>query len=483
MPFPELHPSLLRALAARNYTEPTPVQQAVLRPEAAGRDLLVSAQTGSGKTAAYGLTLAETLLGADPRFARPQQPLALVIAPTRELALQVHRELAWLLGEAGGRITSCVGGMDIRREQRALAAGAHIVVGTPGRLADHLDQGHLDLSEIRAVVLDEADEMLDFGFREELELLLNAMPPERRTLMFSATLPKAILGMAKLYQRDALRIALSRENEPHADIEYRAYRIAPRDTEHAVVNLLRYIDAPGALVFCSTREAVRHLHANLRERGFSAVALSGELKQHERTTALQALRDGRARVCVATDVAARGLDMPELGLVIHADLPQNKQALLHRSGRTGRAGRKGLSVMIVPAQHRGAAERLLASAKINAVWSAAPSADAIRARDEENLMREIIAMAEAPAEDDLAAARVLLAERSAEELAAVLVRVRREVLPAPEVLLDPGAFKKETTLKKKKNFSPGKKTFAAKRPWSDGSKKPGAKARPKDKRR
>ena len=342
MPFPELHPSLLRALAARNYTEPTPVQQAVLRPEAAGRDLLVSAQTGSGKTVAYGLSLVETLLGEEPRLGRPKHPLALVVAPTRELALQVQRELAWLLGEAGGRVISCVGGMDIRREQRALAAGAHIVVGTPGRLADHLDQEHLDLSDIRAVVLDEADEMLDFGFREELELLLNATPPERRTLMFSATLPKAILGLARLYQRDALRMALSSENEPHADIEYRAYRIAPRDTEHAVVNSLRYVDAQGALVFCSTREAVRHLHANLRERGFSAVALSGELKQHERTTALQALRDGRARVCVATDVAARGLDMPELGLVIHADLPQNKQALLHRSGRTGRAGRKGL---------------------------------------------------------------------------------------------------------------------------------------------
>ena len=393
------------------------------------------------------------MLGETPRFGRPKHPLALVVAPTRELALQVQKELAWLLGEAGGRVTSCVGGMDIRREQRALAAGAHIVVGTPGRLADHLNQGHLDLSEIRAVVLDEADEMLDFGFREELELLMNATPPERRTLMFSATLPKAILGLARLYQRDALRMALSTENEPHADIEYRAFRIAPRDTEHAVVNTLRYFDAHGALVFCSTREAVRHLHANLRERGFSAVALSGELKQHERTTALQALRDGRARVCVATDVAARGLDMPELGLVIHADLPQNKQALLHRSGRTGRAGRKGLSVMIVPAQHRGAAERLLASAKINAIWSAAPSADAIRARDEENLVREIIAMAEAPAEDDLAAARVLLAERSAEQLAAVLVRIRREVLPAPEVLVDPGAFKKETRLKEEKLFA------------------------------
>ncbi len=482
MAFPELHPSLLRALAARNYTEPTPVQQAVLRPEAAGRDLLVSAQTGSGKTVAYGFSLVETLLGEEPRFGRPKRPLALVVAPTRELALQVHRELGWLLAEAGGRILSCVGGMDIRREQRALAAGAHIIVGTPGRLADHLDQGHLDLSDIRAVVLDEADEMLDFGFREELELLLNATPPERRTLLFSATLPKAILGLARLYQRDALRMALSSENEPHADIEYHAYRIAPRDTEHAVVNTLRYVDAQGALVFCSTREAVRHLHANLRERGFSAVALSGELKQHERTTALQALRDGRARVCVATDVAARGLDMPDLGLVIHADLPQDKQALLHRSGRTGRAGRKGLSVMIVTAQHRGAAERMLASAKINAVWSAAPSADAIRSRDEDNLVREIIAMAEAPAEDDLAAARVLLAERSAEQLAAVLVRMRREVLPAPEVLVDPGAFKKETRLKKK-TFSPGKKTYAAKRPWTGKSKNQGGSAPPKPKKK
>jgi ATP-dependent RNA helicase DeaD len=470
MAFPELHPSLLRALAARNYTEPTPVQQAVLRPQAAGRDLLVSAQTGSGKTAAYGLTLGETLLGEAPRLGRPKHPLALVVAPTRELALQVQQELTWLLADAGGRVISCVGGMDIRREQRALGAGAHVIVGTPGRLADHLDRGFLVLSDIQAVVLDEADEMLDFGFREELELLLNATPPERRTMMFSATLPKAILGLAKLYQRDALRMALSSENEQHGDIEYRAFLIGPRDTEHAVVNSLRFFDVQGALVFCSTREAVRHLHANLRERGFSVVALSGELKQHERTTALQALRDGRARVCVATDVAARGLDMPDLGLVIHADLPQNKQALLHRSGRTGRAGRKGLSVMIVPAQHRGAGERLLASAKIKALWTPAPSADSIRARDEENLVREIVAMADAPAEEDLAAARVLLGERTAEELTAILVRIRRERLPAPEVLEDPATFKKQPH-PKKKSYGSGKKTFGAKRPSTDGGKK------------
>jgi ATP-dependent RNA helicase DeaD len=440
MAFPNIHPRLLGALAARNYTEPTPVQQAVLRPEAADRDLLVSAQTGSGKTVAYGLVLGSMLLGEAERLAYSPQPLALIVAPTRELALQVRGELEWLFADSGARVVSCVGGMDIRQEQRTLAQGAHIVVGTPGRLADHLDQGRLDLSRILSVVLDEADEMLDLGFREELENLLNATPSDRRTLMFSATLPKAILGLAKRYQRDALRVALSADNEPHGDIEYRAFPIRPRDSEHAVVNSLRYFDARGALVFCSTREAVRHLHANLQERGFSAVALSGEMKQHERTNALQALRDGRARVCVATDVAARGLDMPDLGLVIHADLPQNRQALLHRSGRTGRAGRKGLSIMLVPAPRRRVAERLLTGAKIKATWSPPPSADAIRARDEKTLVREIATLAGTPAEEDLAAGRVLLAERSPEELAAVLVRLRRELLPAPEVLDDATAF-------------------------------------------
>jgi ATP-dependent RNA helicase DeaD len=461
--FSDINPSLLRALAARNYVEPTPVQQAVLRPDAANRDLLVSAQTGSGKTVAYGLALGAMLLGKKERFDPPQQPLALVVAPTRELALQVQRELEWLFADAAARVVSAVGGMDIRREQRLLAQGAHIVVGTPGRLADHLDQGRLDLSQIRSVVLDEADEMLDLGFREELESLLNATPSDRHTLLFSATLPKAILGLAKRYQRNALRLALTRENEPHGDIEYRAFPIHARDSEHAVVNSLRYFDVPGALVFCSTREAVRHLHANLQERGFSAVALSGELTQHERTNALQALRDGRARVCVATDVAARGLDMPDLGLVIHADLPQNREALLHRSGRTGRAGRKGLSVMLVPAQRRRAAERLLAGAKIKATWSPTPSADAIRARDEKMLVREIRNTAETPAEEDLAAGRILLEQRTPEELAAMLVRFRREQLPAPEVLKDPGWDGDEPVARKRR---PGPR-----RGWAQGGQK------------
>ena len=339
MPFPPVNPALARALAARDYDEPTPVQTAVLAPEAEGRDLLVSAQTGSGKTVAFGLALAPTLLRDEERFGPAGAPLALVIAPTRELAMQVKAELSWLYGQTGARIASCVGGMDVRAEQRALASGCHIVVGTPGRLRDHLERGRLDLGQIRAAVLDEADEMLDMGFRDDLEFILDATPPTRRTLLFSATIPKEIAALARSYQRDSLRIDVGGRNEPHGDIEYRAVLVSPHDAERAAVNVLRYFEARAALVFCATREGVRRLHGRLLERGFDVVALSGELSQQERNRALQSLRDGHSRVCVATDVAARGLDLPELDLVIHADLPTNKETMLHRSGRTGRAGR------------------------------------------------------------------------------------------------------------------------------------------------
>ena len=432
MPFDAAHPSLLAALAERGYVEPTPVQAAVLAPDAAGRDLLVSAQTGSGKTVAYGLAIASTLLGEKAQFEAHSEPQALVVAPTRELALQVQRELEWLFAKTGARVASCVGGMDIRTEHRALMRGAHLVVGTPGRLRDHLDRGRLDPSQIRAVVLDEADEMLDLGFREDLDFIVGTTPAERRTLLFSATLPREIVALAKRHQKDALRIATSPENEAHGDIEYGAVSIPPHERDHAIVNLLRYFDARGALVFCSTREAVRHLHGNLLERGFEVVPLSGELSQPERTRALQALRDGHARVCVATDVAARGLDLPDLGLVIHADLPNDAQVLTHRSGRTGRAGRKGTCVLLVPHNRRRYGERLLSAARVDAAWSPPPTADQVRARDQERLLKALVALSETPAEEDLALAKQLLVDRTPEQIAAALVRTHRERLPAPE---------------------------------------------------
>ncbi len=432
---PDTHPALARALAARGYEAATPVQAAVSAPEHAERDLLVTAKTGSGKTVAYGLALAPTLLSDAARLPPAAAPLALVIAPTRELALQVREELAWLYAEAGARVVACVGGMDPRREARELQAGVHIVVGTPGRLRDHLERGQLDLSKLSAAVLDEADEMLDMGFREELEEILDATPAERRTLLFSATLPREIEHLARRYQRDALRLTVDAGGEAHADIAYQAVPIAPYEIERAVVNILRWREAATAIVFCGTREGVNRLHANLAERGFGAVALSGELTQAERTRALQALRDRRARVCVATDVAARGIDIPDLELVVHADLPHDSEVLLHRSGRTGRAGRKGTCVILVPHPKRRRAEQLIRGARIAVEWTPAPSADSIRERDALRLVEEV-----APAaEDELAAARTLLAERSAEDVAAALVRLHRARLPSPEDLAEASA--------------------------------------------
>lgn len=431
------NPALGRALVERDYTNPTPVQLAVLAPEAAGRDLLVSAQTGSGKTVAYGLAMAETLLGTDEHFEPAVAPQALVVAPTRELALQVQREFVWLYGATGARIVSCVGGMDPRQEQRQLNQGAHIVIGTPGRLRDHLERGRLDISAIQVVVLDEADEMLDLGFREDLEFILDATPPQRRSLLFSATLPRGISALARRYQTEALRIDVPGAEGGHADIEYRVIRVAPKQTEHTVVNVLRFYDATSAIVFCNTREAVRHMQATLQERQFSAVALSGELSQNERNLALQALRDGRARVCVATDVAARGIDLPSLGLVIHADLPNDAESLQHRSGRTGRAGRKGTSVLLVPPFRRRRAQDLLAGLGVTTEWSGPPTADEIRKLDHERMLQDPL-VTEAPGEDDATAAQALLAAHAPEHLAAALARLYRARLPAPEDVEDPG---------------------------------------------
>jgi len=428
-----IHPALAEALAARGYDTLTSVQSAVVEEEADGRDLIVSAKTGSGKTVAFGLAIAGDLLEGD-RAAWSREPIGLVIAPTRELAIQVSKELNWLYASTGARVITCVGGMDPMKERRALQGGAHIVVGTPGRLRDHLERGALDLSALRVVVLDEADEMLDMGFRDELEEILDATPDERRTLLFSATMPRPIVAMARRYQKDALRIATIGDREAHADIAYQAVAVSPTDIEHVVVNLLRLHEAETAILFCATREAVRRLHASLTERGFHAVALSGEHSQSERNNALQSLRDQRARVCVATDVAARGIDLPSVSLVIHVELPRDAETLQHRSGRTGRAGRKGIAVLIVPYRRRRNVETMLRNARIDAEWIDPPVPEQIRAKDRERLLEMISTPIEADEEDRQLAAQ-LMAQLPAESIAAALVRSLRTDLPAPEDIL------------------------------------------------
>ena len=433
MPFSHLPAVLSEALTAKGYTALTPVQAQVSEPAAHGRDLLVSAQTGSGKTVAFGLAMADELLD-DGRLPPAGQPMALVIAPTRELALQVAKELSWLYAKAGARIATCVGGMDASRERRVLSHGAHIVVGTPGRLRDHSERGALDLSAVRVAVLDEADEMLDMGFREDLETLLDATPRERRTLLFSATMPRQIVSLARKYQNDALRISTVGEDRGHGDIVYQAIAVSPSDIEHAVINLLRFHEAETAMLFCATRDNVRHLHASLVERGFAAVALSGEHSQSERNHALQALRDRRARVCVATDVAARGIDLPTLSLVVHVELPRDAETLQHRSGRTGRAGKKGTAVLIVPFPRRRRVEMMLKGARIDFSWVPVPTPEDIRAKDRERMLEALLAEAEYDDEDRALAAE-LMAKKSPEDIAAALVHAHRASMPQPEELL------------------------------------------------
>ncbi len=433
--FEGVPPILGEALAARGYAEPTPVQAAVLEDEARGRDLVVSAQTGSGKTVAFGMAMATELLQDNGTIEPSRTPLALVIAPTRELAMQVGRELAWLYDKTGARVAICVGGMDPQKERRTLQGGVHIVIGTPGRLRDHLERGALDLSALRTIVLDEADEMLDMGFREDLEEILDATPETRRTMLFSATIPPPIANLARRYQRDALRISTVGDDRGHGDIAYQAVTVAPAEIEQAVVNLLRFHEAETAMLFCATRENVRRLHATLYERGFHVVALSGEHSQQERNTALQALRDRRARVCVATDVAARGIDLPTLSLVVHVELPRDAEVLQHRSGRTGRAGKKGTAILIVPYPRRKRVEGMLRGAKIQAEWISAPAPEAIHAQDRQRLLEALLAPAEFD-DEDRAIASQLLAERSAEDIAAALVQAHRAAMPQPEELTE-----------------------------------------------
>lgn len=424
---------LQTALTARGYTELTAVQTAVTNPDLNGADMLVSAQTGSGKTVGFGLALGPTLLGDAERFDATDAPLALIIAPTRELAMQVKRELAWLYGETGVVMASCVGGMDMRDERRALARGAHIVVATPGRLRDHIMRGTIDLASVRAVVLDEADEMLDLGFREDLEFILGECPESRRTLMFSATVPAPIARLAQTYQKDAVRIATQSGTSQHADIAYQAMTVANHDAENAIINVLRFHEAPNAIVFCNTRAMVNRVTTRLSNRGFSVVALSGELTQSERTNALQAMRDGRARVCVATDVAARGIDLPNLELVVHAELPSNHETLLHRSGRTGRAGRKGTSVLIVTPKVRSKATRILKGARLKVAWIEAPSADAIQTRDMERLLDDPM-WRDAVSESEAETVARLVGRFDATQLATAVIRMHGARHSAPEDL-------------------------------------------------
>ena len=368
-------PELAAALTARGWESLTEVQLAVLEPGTRGRDLRVSSQTGSGKTVAIGIALRELIESARGSASGPR---ALVIVPTRELARQVQGELSWLYARLGAKVASLTGGQSYDDEHRALAQRPDVVVGTPGRVLDHLEHGSLELSSIGAVVLDEADQMLDLGFREALEAILARAPEQRRSHLVSATFGPEVLRLADRMQRDPMHVQGTRLGEANRDIEHVAHVVEPRQRFDAIVNVLLAQPDDKALVFARTRADVAQIANDLADIGFAVLPLSGEMEQRERNRALAAFRRGAVRVLVATDVAARGLDVQDVALVLHVDPPSDSDAYTHRSGRTGRAGRKGRSVLLLAPREVGSVRRVLGRTRIDVRIAPLPSAEALR---------------------------------------------------------------------------------------------------------
>jgi ATP-dependent RNA helicase DeaD len=345
-----LAPELLHALSGLGYEEPTPIQQAAIPPLLDGRDLVGQAATGTGKTAAFALPVLQRVLREGGR----PEPLALVLVPTRELAVQVSEAMHRYGHEIGARVVPIYGGQPIGRQLRALDRGADVVVATPGRALDHITRGTLDLRGLAIVVLDEADEMLDMGFAEDIEAILGNTPKSRQTALFSATMPPRINGMVRRHLRDPVRVELGRQAPADGLLVRQSAYIVPRGHKPAALGRVLDLEAPAAaVVFCRTRDEVDRLTETLNGRGYRAEALHGGMDQQQRDRVMSRLRAGSIDLLVATDVAARGLDIDQLTHVVNYDVPSGPELYVHRIGRVGRAGREGTAITLVePREHR-----------------------------------------------------------------------------------------------------------------------------------
>ncbi|HEX8255906.1 MAG TPA: DEAD/DEAH box helicase [Thermoanaerobaculia bacterium] len=343
-----LRTELNEALAALGYEAPTPIQERTIPRMLAGGDLIGQAQTGTGKTAAFALPILQKI---DPKKRETQ---ALVLTPTRELAMQVADAIHTYAAKLGPvSVLPVYGGAPIVPQLKRLERGAHVVVGTPGRLIDHLDRGSLDLSKVRVIVLDEADEMLKMGFVDEVERILSAAPAERQIALFSATMPDEVLRIAKRHQREPERIEIERPTITAPDIEQRFLNISEGQKLEVLTQILELQPAEAVLIFRRTKNGSAELAEKLEGRGFAAVAMHGDMSQPLRESVIRRLRAGQVEIVVATDVAARGLDVEQIEHVINYDVPYDVEAYVHRIGRTGRAGRSGLATMFITPRERG----------------------------------------------------------------------------------------------------------------------------------
>lgn len=355
-----ISPGILRAIEDMGFEEPTPIQQRSIPFLLQGRDLTGQAQTGTGKTAAFGIPALE---GIDPKDKRTQ---VIILSPTRELAIQTAEEIARLAQYIRGLVVVPIyGGQPIGRQFKVLKTGAQIVVGTPGRILDHMNRRTLSLSNIRMVVLDEADQMLDMGFYDDIETILRATPANRQTVLFSATLPRPIIEISKRFQNnpELVQVHVRELTVPQIDQQY--IELHSRDKLEILCRVLDSYDPKLALVFCNTKRAVDELTSRLQARGYSVAGLHGDLKQIQRDRVMEKFRGGSVDLLIATDVAARGIDVEEIDLVINFDVPQDIEYYVHRIGRTARAGRTGCAITFVGPQEIYKLRAIQRTARIN----------------------------------------------------------------------------------------------------------------------
>jgi ATP-dependent RNA helicase DeaD len=429
----ELRPQLLKALTDLGYEEPTPIQREAIGPLIEGRDLLGQAATGTGKTAAFALPMLHRL--AQAGGAGQKAPRGLVLVPTRELAMQVSEAMYSYGKGLGIQVLPVFGGQPIVRQLKALQRGVDVVVATPGRAMDLIARGALRLNEIEMVVLDEADEMLDMGFQEDIEGILGATPGERQTVLFSATMPSRIDKLARKHQKTAVRIQLARETTPDGEapkVRQSAYVVARQHKAAALCRVLDQEQPTAAIVFCRTRAEVDEVAQTLNGRGYTAEALHGGMDQTQRSRTIDRLKAGTTELIVATDVAARGLDIDTLTHVVNYDVPSAPEAYVHRIGRVGRAGREGVAITFAqPREHRNLKniERLT---KQQITVERVPTVADLRAR---RLELTKAALRESLLEDDLGSLRGVVEELSEEfdvmDVAAAAVKLSHEAGGTP----------------------------------------------------
>src|SRR5579863_1248995 len=412
-----LHADVLRALDEMGFAEPMPVQAATLPLVVEGRDLMVQSRTGSGKTAAFGIPFASSIVKPEDRFVQ-----AIVLLPTRELALQVAAELARICAYRGITVVPIYGGAPMGRQVEQLHAGGQIVCGTPGRVLDHLRRGTLRLDRVRCAVLDECDEMLSMGFQEDIEDILEKTPAERQTLLFSATVPEGIQRLSRRYLRNPEFLKLSADFIGVHDIKHLYYSIPALHRENELLQILAFEEPVSAIIFCNTREETGRVAEFLRQHGHDAEAISSDLSQSDRERVLGRMRAGGIKFLVATDVAARGIDIENLSHVFNYTFPESPEVYIHRTGRTGRAGRKGTAVSLIGPTEVGSFYYLKLLYKIKPDERSLPSEAEIRShREGERVLVLRRALTADPGSEWRALARRLIGAIDGERLTAALL--------------------------------------------------------------